>query len=276
MVIAHPDDEVFHSGVLADLSERGVRVQVLSLTHGEAGKVRDPSYEVTDLAALRADELRLSCERLGIAPPIILDFHDSGRGERQRFGDVRALCNVDMLEVEAAVRSAIAELKPHVIVTHDPHGGYYHPDHLATHRAVTAAFYTSGVLGADAPARLFFTVIEQKSFRVFAEAARGKGPVGGMDADVFGTKESMIAVSFDARRRVEQKLAALAAHRSQFGLTLETLDNPPAPAAEMLRAFRPVFARESFTLGAARGRIGSWPLRDFFAGLAEELVPASA
>jgi LmbE family N-acetylglucosaminyl deacetylase len=65
-VYAHPDDEIFHGGVLADLSARGARVQLLSLTHGEAGKVRDPSLQVNDLASFRAKELRLSCERLGI------------------------------------------------------------------------------------------------------------------------------------------------------------------------------------------------------------------
>ena len=37
------------------------------------------------------------------------------------------------------------------MLTFDPHGGYYHPDHVAIHRATTAAFFASGVLGAEAP-----------------------------------------------------------------------------------------------------------------------------
>ena len=96
-----------------------------------------------DLGALRIEELRLSCARLGIEPPVLLRFHDSARKERQRHDDPHALANVDMLDVEAAIRGIIADVKPHVIVTFDPHGWYYHPDHLAIQRATTAAFFSS-------------------------------------------------------------------------------------------------------------------------------------
>ncbi len=267
MVVAHPDDECFNGGVLAHLSKHGVRVQLLSLTHGEAGKVREPTLEVADLARTRAEELRLSCERLGIDEPMLLDFHDSGRGPSVRRADARALVNVPALEVEAAIRSVIDDVEPHVILTHDPHGGYNHPDHIATHLATTAAFYSSGILGDAAPQRLFYLALERETFRKFSEASRGKGPGGGLDADVFGVAQPTIAVSFDARDYVEQKLRALCAHRTQFGLTLETLHNPPQPAAEMLNAFRPVFAREDFVLGGVRGAIATWPLKDFFEGL---------
>ena len=82
---------------------------------------------------------------------MLLGFHDSARGERQRHGDARALANVDMLEVEAAIRRVIEDVTPHVILTFDPHGGYYHPDHLAVQRATTAAFFSSGAMGALAP-----------------------------------------------------------------------------------------------------------------------------
>ena len=35
----------------------------------------------------------------------------------------------------------------------------------------------------------------------------------------------------------------------------------------MLQAFRPVFEREVFLLGGARGPVRAWPLPDFFDGL---------
>jgi N-acetyl-1-D-myo-inositol-2-amino-2-deoxy-alpha-D-glucopyranoside deacetylase len=264
MVVAHPDDEIFYGGILTHLAQRGARVQLLALTHGEAGKVRDPSYQVPDLGAVRAEELALSCERLGIEPPRILDFHDSGRGASFRADDPGALANADPLEVEAAVRSVIADIEPHVLVTHDPHGGYDHPDHIATWRATTAAFYSSGHVGSSAPERLFYGVIEQETFRTFSEVSRGRGPGGGLDADVYGVAAPMIAVSFDARPYYEQKLAALAAHRTQFGLTLDTVYDPPPQAAPMLAAFRPVFERESFVLAGVRGPVASWPMADFF------------
>jgi len=154
-VYAHPDDELFHGGgMLARLSDRGVRVVLACATKGEAGKAHASVQPVTDLGALRAEELRLSCQILGIEPPVFLGFRDSARKERQRHDDPHALANVDMLEVEAAVRRVIADVKPHIVITFDPHGGYYHPDHLAVHRATTAAFHSSGILGAEAPERL--------------------------------------------------------------------------------------------------------------------------
>ena len=104
VVLAHPDDEIFHGGILAYLSERGVRVTLVCATNGEAGKSHPSVGAVEDLGALRVDELRMSCDRLGIEPPVLLGFHDSARKDRQRHDDPRALANVDMLEVEAAIR----------------------------------------------------------------------------------------------------------------------------------------------------------------------------
>ena len=54
--------------------------------------------------------------------PVLLRFHDSARKERQRHDDPHALANVDMLDVEPRMRGIIADVKPHVIVTFDPHG----------------------------------------------------------------------------------------------------------------------------------------------------------
>lgn len=276
IVLAHPDDEIFHGGVLAHLSERGARVTLACATDGEAGKPHPSVGPVEDLGALRVEELRLSCTRLGIDQPVLLRFHDSARKERQRHDDPHALANVDMLDVEAALRGVIADVKPHVIVTFDPHGGYYHPDHLAIQRAATAAFFSSGVMGGEAPVRLFYTALARDVLRVFQEASRGRGMLDGLDPDVFGTAPETIAVSFDARPYMNRKLSALAAHRSAFGVTLEMLHDPPPGPAEMLRAFRPVLEQEVFTLGGVRGPVPRWPLQGFFDGLqTAELQPAA-
>ena len=174
IVLAHPDDEIFHGGVLAHLSERGVRVTLACATDGEAGKAHPSLGQVDDLGAVRVDELRLSCARLGIEEPLLLRFHDSARKERQRHDDPHALVNVDMLDVEAAIRGIIADVKPHVIVTVEPHGGYYHPDHLAIQRATTAAFFSSSVMGSEAPERLFYANMLTDVFRRLADASRAE------------------------------------------------------------------------------------------------------
>ena len=267
VVLAHPDDEIFHGGVLAHLSERGVRVTLACATDGEAGKPHPSVGPVTDLGALRVEELKLACARLGLEEPVLLRFHDSGRLERQRRDDPHALANVDMLDVESAIRGIIADVKPHVIVTFDPHGGYYHPDHVAIQRATAAAFFSSGALGDEAPERLFYASMLSDVFRVFAAASRGRGVIDGLDADVFATAPAMVAVSFDASAYLERKFFALTAHRSAFGVSQEMLQSPPPGVADMLQAFRPVFEREVFVLGGSRGPIHEWPLPDFFAGL---------
>jgi len=158
---------------------------------------------------------------------------------------------------------------PHVILTFDPHGGYYHPDHLAVQRATTAAFFSSGAMGTIAPERLFYATMLCEVFRGLAVKSRGRGIVDGLDPDVFGTASDMIAVSFDAVPFVQRKFLALAAHRSAFGITEEMLSSPPAGTREMLDAFRPVFEREVFVLGGTRTATSRWPLNDFFDGIAE-------
>ncbi len=268
VALAHPDDEIFHGGMLMHLGQQGVRVTLVCATNGEAGKTHPSVGAVDDLGALRVEELRLSCQRLGIDPPVFLGFHDSARGERQRHGDPRALANVDMLEVEAAIRRVIEDVTPHVVLTFDPHGGYYHPDHLAVQRATTAAFFSSGAMGTIAPERLFYATMLCEVFRGLAVKSRGRGIVDGLDPDVFGTASEMIAVSFDAAPFVQRKFLALAAHRSAFGITEEMLSSPPGGAREMLDAFRPVFEREVFVLGGTRTATSRWPLNDFFEGIA--------
>jgi N-acetyl-1-D-myo-inositol-2-amino-2-deoxy-alpha-D-glucopyranoside deacetylase len=267
VVLAHPDDEIFHGGILAHLSERGVRVTLVCATDGDAGTPHPSVGHVEDLGALRVEELKLSCERLGLEPPVLLRFHDSGRKEHQRHDDPHALANVDMLDVEAAVRRIIVDIKPQVLLTFEPHGGYYHPDHVAIQRATTAAFFSSGVLACEAPQRLFYASMLRDVFLKLQEASRGRGIIDGLDSDIFSTTPDMVAVSFDASAYLKRKFFALAAHRSAFGVTTAMLEDPPPEAAQMLCAFRPVLQQEVFLLGGVRGTIPRWPLADFFDGV---------
>ncbi len=265
-VFAHPDDELFYAGLLADCAARGRRVALVTATTGSAGRVHDPALgPVEDLSALRRAELRLACERLGIGEPRFLGFHDSGRGERLRRDDPRALVNVDLLELQRAVLDVVADVRPQVVLTHDPLGGYYHPDHVAVHRAVTAAFFAAGAVCPDPPQRLLYGAMSDEAFRHMAEALRGRGVTDDLDPRWFGVAPPMVALSFDARPYGSQKLGALAAHRSQFGLTLENMaDPPPGRPAAILKAFRPMMEREVFLLGGTRTAIPRWPLRDPF------------
>ncbi len=269
-VYAHPDDELFHGGgMLAHLADGGVQVTLACATKGEAGKPHPSVGPVADLGEHRAGELRRSCEILGFQEPRFLGFHDSARKERLRRDDPRALVNADMLEVEAAILDVIRDVKPQVIVTFDPHGGYYHPDHIAVHRAATAAFYSSGAIApADAaPERLFYSTFAVDVFREHAVRTQGWGIVDGLDPEVFAVSNEMVAVAFDARPLMDRKLAAFAAHQAAFGVSLEMLRDPPPEQARRLDAFAPIMEQEVFALGATRGPVPRWPLRDVFDGI---------
>jgi N-acetyl-1-D-myo-inositol-2-amino-2-deoxy-alpha-D-glucopyranoside deacetylase len=267
-VYAHPDDELFHGGgMLAHLADRGARVTLACATKGEAGKPHPTVGHVTDLGAHRAEELRRSCALLGLGEPVFLGFHDSARKERVRRDDPLALVNVDMLEIEAAINRVIEDVQPHVIVTFDPHGGYYHPDHLAVHRATTAAFFSSGTLGANAPERLFYSAFTVDDFLEHRKRSEGWGVTAGLDANVFAVAAEMVACEFDARPYMDRMFVAFAAHQSAFGTTKEMLDSPPPEQAKRLHAFRVLMEHEVFTLGAARGVIARWPLTDLFDGV---------
>ena len=129
-------------------------------------------------------------------------------------------------------------------------------------------------MGDEAPARLFYGILTVDAFRKFAAASRGHGVVDDLDPDVFGAAPPTVAYSFEARRYVDRKLSAMAAHRSAFGLTLEMQRNPSPPIKGLLWAFPPAFVREDFLLAGMRGAVPRWPVPDPFdaipaAGLAD-------
>lgn len=262
-VYAHPDDEVFTGGVLAHYAARGVTVTLVCVTNGDAGKITDPDIKVSsaeDLARLREGELRASADILGVHEVVTLGYGDSGREERTRGpGDAKALANADLFEVEEKIREVIGRVRPQVVLTFDPHGAYGHADHLATHRATSAAFFSSGHLGG-APRRLFFGVLTN-------ETAEQIGKERGLDPLLYGVSDDTVTVTLDVSAQVDQKDAALKAHRSQMG--------PTSRMAQMTEEARSrmadFFTKESFALGGFRGPL-ELPLRGLFDGLGLDVV----
>ena len=77
-VFAHPDDEVFCAGgTMALHAARGAEVMVVSATQGEAGQIRDAQVATRrTLGDVRAQELQLACERLGVHHAVCLNYGD--------------------------------------------------------------------------------------------------------------------------------------------------------------------------------------------------------
>ena len=265
-VFAHPDDEAFSSGgTLAHYASLGVEVHLLCSTRGEAGKITDPELgEVSDIGALRQRELEEACAVMGIHPPEFMGYHDSGRLERLRTDDKEASINIPPLEVEAKVREMVARLEPDVLLTFDPHGGYGHPDHLVIHRATLEAFYSSGNLPRP-PRRLYFTAFPIEMARTMFSG--NASPTPGLDPELYGVSNDTIAVTMQIGAYRTQKLAALAAHRSQTGANSRMGQLPPEEREAMMTRIVDV---ESFALGGTRTVIPHLPLKGFFDGLGYE------
>ena len=138
-VLAHPDDESLgFGGTLAKYASEGVETFVVTATRGDGGRYRGlragegehpgPSA----LAAIRERELRSAASVLGVREVSLLDYHD------------QQLDRANPHDVIAEIVGHIRRVRPHVVLTFGPEGGYGHPDHIAVSQFTTAAAMAAG------------------------------------------------------------------------------------------------------------------------------------
>ncbi|GGL99369.1 PIG-L deacetylase family protein [Deinococcus aerophilus] len=266
-VFAHPDDEALRcGGTLALYAARGAQVHLICLTRGEAGRNTDPALGEVEIAPQRAQELKDACATLGIHPPIFLDYHDSGRGDRLRRDDPLATINADPTEMERRILEVIEATHPQIMLTFDPHGMYGHPDHLIAHRVATAAYASSGFRQVRVQ-RLFYTV-QSREEMLRLQSGRPLGVLEGLEPETYAVCDCTIAARIDIRSQAARKRAALFSHRTQTGplSTLGTLTE---------EQFAPLMHTETFSLGGIRSPVPEYPMNDLFAGLDVEFRPAA-
>ncbi|MEY2421603.1 MAG: hypothetical protein QOI95_1670 [Acidimicrobiaceae bacterium] len=116
-IAAHPDDVEFGSGgTLAKWAASGCVVHHLVCTDGSKGSW-DPTDDTTALIAVRQDEQRAAAKALGATGEVVFLGHTDG--------ELRS----GLVEREEVAR-VIRELKPEVVLGHDPWRRYrLHPDH---------------------------------------------------------------------------------------------------------------------------------------------------
>jgi LmbE family N-acetylglucosaminyl deacetylase len=137
----HPDDEGQVAGTLHRLIRAGAKVTLICGTRGEVGEISDASLATPDtLGYVRELELRAAMAQLELWDVRLLPFRDSGMAGWEQNNDPRCLHAQPAEVVVAHLVAAMRELRPHVVFTWDPTGGYGHPDHLAMHRHTLAAF----------------------------------------------------------------------------------------------------------------------------------------
>ncbi|MCX7860973.1 MAG: PIG-L family deacetylase, partial [Chloroflexus sp.] len=174
-VFAHPDDESFGpGGTLARYAWSGVAVHLICATGGEEGTVDAAllnGYE--SVAALRRAELLRAAEALGLSSVTLLGYRDSGMPGTDANRHPAALINQPREQVVAQLVRHIRRLRPQVVITFDPIGGYRHPDHIAIHEATVAAFHAAGDPAAwpeagpaYAPQKLYYTTFSRRLLRL--------------------------------------------------------------------------------------------------------------
>ena len=197
---AHPDDVEFGcGGLLAKWAADGCTIHHLVCTDGSKG-TWDPDADVVALAARRQDEQREAARRLA--------------GDRA--GEVRFLGRVDgELESDLATRGEVArvirELRPQVVLGHDPWKRYrLHPDHRH-----------AGILACDG-------IVAARDPHFFRDHGMGHHRPEALllwEADQPDHAE-------DVSGFVDVKLRALAAHESQFESTMKASDEAQMAAFE--------------------------------------------
>ena len=143
---AHPDDETFGiGGTLAQYSAAGVKTYYICATRGEVGEA-DPEFmkDYASVGDMRWGELKCAAKILGLVDVIHLGYRDSGMPGSPDNKHPQALAAAPVDQVAGRLVKIIRELKPQVVVTHDPIGGYRHPDHIAIYNATVKAFAAAG------------------------------------------------------------------------------------------------------------------------------------
>jgi LmbE family N-acetylglucosaminyl deacetylase len=225
VVTAHPDDEVLSLGGLIYLSARaGCRVTVVCTTSGEEGEIADPALATpATLATVREGELRAACDLLGVHDVRFLGYRDSGMAGTAANADARAYCNAPAAEAVPKLVAVIREVRPGVVATWDPSGGYGHPDHVAASAHTTAAFDAAGQQALPeagepyAPAALYYMARPREMREELRAELAARGvvvPRSGMDGQA-GLIRLPPTLTLDVMSALAVKQAARAAHGTQ-------------------------------------------------------------
>ena len=141
LVVAHPDDETGVSAYLAELIDQHKRIEVIYLTHGEAGHNNMGPERGFSLGAVRETEVRHSLATLGIDNVWFLDGRDTPSQNV-----LQSLGNWHYGQALEEVVRMVRLTRPEVIVTWLP--GFFigenHGDHQASGVLATEAFDMAG------------------------------------------------------------------------------------------------------------------------------------
>lgn len=233
-VHAHPDDETINNGAtIAHYAALGARVSVVTCTLGEEGEVIGDLWAQLDashadqLGGYRISELQAALHLLGIDSPIFLGgagrWRDSGMAGTEPNVSHQRFADADEDELVGAMVAIMRDLRPHVVVTYDPKGGYGHPDHIRAHQVTTAAVAASGASAYPGTPwtvpKFYWTVTATSAHDAAAAALTSEDllPHWRLDPEErdFGYADDRITTVVEATDVLPAKVAALGAHATQ-------------------------------------------------------------
>jgi N-acetyl-1-D-myo-inositol-2-amino-2-deoxy-alpha-D-glucopyranoside deacetylase len=271
LVHAHPDDETIGSGVtMARYVAEGAGVTLLTCTRGEEGEVLVPELEQLgaahddQLGPHRETELAAAMAVLGVTDHRFLGgagrWRDSGMMGLPTNDRADAFWRADLLEASSEVAAVVREVRPQVLVTYDPNGGYGHPDHIQAHRVAmygaqlaAAPSFRADLGPAWDIAKIYWTAVPRSMLQRGLEelAKAGKTALFGVESadDLpFVVDDALVTAQVEGLHDEPRKMAALREHRTQV--------SNDGPFFEMAEVIGPdAFGREFFSL--AKGVPGS-------------------
>lgn len=239
-VHAHPDDEVFSTGVtLAKYSAAGYNTVLVTCTDGAAGDIFIPNMTEEEKQAtfaqmkeIREQELAEALRVLGVKQHHYLGYRDSGMMGTPDNENPAAFHRAVFHEAVGRLVKLVRQYQPQILISYDPFGGYGHPDHLQAQRITAIAFGVAneprlyrGNEGEEdfepwQPTKLYQTGRPRSVMRRMGEEMRKLGIKGMWDDPNYdltprGTPDELITTRIDGRDFVEVKQAAFRAHRTQ-------------------------------------------------------------
>ncbi|WP_149184247.1 N-acetyl-1-D-myo-inositol-2-amino-2-deoxy-alpha-D-glucopyranoside deacetylase [Streptomyces sp. TRM49041] len=284
LVHAHPDDESINNGAtMARYAAEGAQVALVTCTLGEEGEVIPPAlaHLAPDrddrLGPYRVGELAAAMKELGVTDHRFLGgpgrFRDSGMMGVPQNHREGAFWSTPVDEAAAHLVEVVREVRPQVLVTYDPDGGYGHPDHIQAHRvaARAAELAADGAYRPDlgAPhtiAKIYWNrvprEVAEEGFAALRAATGVTFPGIADIGDVPGVvDDELITAEIDGTAYADRKVAAMCAHATQIAVQggFFALSNDLG---------QPIFVREYYQLvhgesGAATGEREA----DLFAGV---------
>ena len=217
-VFAHPDDEGFGcGGTLAALVAGGHRVTLVCATNGDVGEISDPELATPEtLPSVRQGELRAAMDLTGILDVRFLNYRDSGMPGWDDNNHPRSLYQAPEETVVEQVAAVIREIRPDIVITHDPSGGYGHPDHVTISQRTEAA--VERCRDENGPL-LYYVCFPRSFFQLMWNKMMELGlrpPFSADDTEALGTPDDEVTTTLDVGRYVALKKESLERHRTQI------------------------------------------------------------